>query len=304
MHGSRVANSVILDADVLLAVGTRFGDRSTGTLDTFCRDTRIIHVDIDSAEIGKNVDVDIPIVADAKKALKAIREALTLRAERKKETAWFRRIKELKEQYEDTLEPGGEDLRPTRVLKELRKIIPEDSIATTEVGQNQMWASLYFKAYKPRTFISSGGLGTMGFGFPAAIGAKTACPDKFVVDIAGDGSFRMTEQELATSVVEDIPVTVVILNNSTLGMVAQWQRLFFDKRYVAVHLSGIPDFVRLAEAYGAQGVRVGSLEEFVKAVKEAMRLDVTTVIDVPIPPEEDVFPMVPPGKSLKEMIEG
>ena len=302
MHGSRVANRVILDADVLLAVGTRFGDRSTGTLDTFCRDAKIIHIDIDSAEIGKNVDVDIPIVADAKKALRVLYEVLASRAEKKGETAWFRRVKELKEQYEELLESRDEELKPPRLLRELRKIIPEDSIVTTEVGQNQMWASLYFKTYKPRTFISSGGLGTMGFGFPAAIGAKTARPDRFVVDIAGDGSFRMTEQELATSVIEDIPVTVVILNNSTLGMVAQWQRLFFDERYVAVDLKGIPDFVKLAEAYGAQGVRVGSLKEFVKAVKEAMRLDVTTVIDVPIPPEENVLPMVPPGKSLKEMI--
>ncbi|KYH41178.1 MAG: acetolactate synthase [Candidatus Bathyarchaeota archaeon B26-1] len=303
MHGSRAANSVILDADVLLAVGTRFGDRSTGTLDTFCRDAKIIHIDIDSAEIGKNVDVDIPIVADAKKALRALYEVLASRAEKRGETAWFRRVKELKEQYEELLESRDEKLKPPRLLRELRKIIPVDSIVTTEVGQNQMWASLYFKTYKPRTFISSGGLGTMGFGFPAAIGAKTARPDRFVVDIAGDGSFRMTEQELATSVIEDIPVTVVILNNSTLGMVAQWQRLFFDERYVAVDLKGIPDFVKLAEAYGAQGVRVGSLKEFVKAVKEAMRLDVTTVIDVPIPPEENVLPMVPPGKSLKEMIE-
>ena len=242
-------------------------------------------------------------MADAKKALRALYEVLASRAEKKGETAWFRRVKELKEQYEELLEPQDEELKPPRLLRELRKIIPEDSIVTTEVGQNQMWASLYFKTYKPRTFISSGGLGTMGFGFPAAIGAKTARPDRFVVDIAGDGSFRMTEQELATSVVEDIPVTVVILNNSTLGMVAQWQRLFFDERYVAVDLKGIPDFVKLAEAYGAQGVRVGSLKEFVKAVKEAMRLDVTTVIDVPIPPEENVLPMVPPGKSLKEMIE-
>ncbi|HIE14864.1 TPA: acetolactate synthase large subunit, partial [Candidatus Bathyarchaeota archaeon] len=217
---------------------------------------------------------------------------------------WFKRVKETKERYEDIIEPVSEELKPPLIVKTIRKIMPEDSIVTTEVGQNQMWAALYFKAYKPRTFISSGGLGTMGFGFPAAIGAKTACPDKFVIDIAGDGSFRMTEQELATSVVEDIPVTVIILNNSTLGMVAQWQRLFFEKRYVAVDLGGIPDFVKLAQAYGAQGIRVDSLSELIKAVKEAMCLDVTTVIDVPIHPEENVFPMVPPNKSLKEMIEG
>jgi len=195
-------------------------------------------------------------------------------------------------------------VKPPILLKELRKLLPEDSIVTTEVGQNQMWASLYFKVYKPRTFISSGGLGTMGFGFPAAIGAKAAFPERFVLDIAGDGSFIMTEQDLATSVTEDLPVTVVVLNNSTLGMVAQWQRLFFGKRYVAVNLQGLPDFVKLADAYGARGVRVGSLEEFRRAIKEAMKADVTTVIDVPIPPEENVFPMIPPGKSLREMIGG
>lgn len=304
MHGSKVANRIILDADALLAVGTRFSDRSTGTLDTFCQGRKIIHIDIDSAEIGKNVNVDVPIVADAKKALRAIYSVLITLSEKRSETEWFKRVKEIKERYEDIIEPVSEELKPPLIVKTIRKIMPEDSIVTTEVGQNQMWAALYFKAYKPRTFISSGGLGTMGFGFPAAIGAKTACPDKFVIDIAGDGSFRMTEQELATSVVEDIPVTVIILNNSTLGMVAQWQRLFFEKRYVAVDLGGIPDFVKLAQAYGAQGIRVDSLSELIKAVKEAMCLDVTTVIDVPIHPEENVFPMVPPNKSLKEMIEG
>lgn len=302
MHGSRVANRIILEADVLFAVGTRFGDRSTGTLDTFCPEAKVIHIDIDAAEIGKNVDADLPIVADAKKGLKAIYKVLTDRAS-KKRTPWLNRIKEMEEQCEDAAEQDSEELKPPLLLKELRKIIPEDSIVTTEVGQNQMWASLYFKAYKPRTFISSGGLGTMGFGFPAAIGARAARPDKFVVDIAGDGSFIMTEQDLATSVMEDLPVTVIVLNNSTLGMVAQWQRLFFGKRYISVNLGEIPDFVKLAEAYGAKGVRVGSVSEFRRAVKQAVKDDVTTVIDVPISPEENVFPMVPAGKSLKEMIE-
>ncbi|MFQ6094667.1 MAG: biosynthetic-type acetolactate synthase large subunit [Candidatus Bathyarchaeia archaeon] len=301
MHGSSVANRVVLEADVLFAVGTRFSDRSTGTLNTFCPDAKIIHIDIDAAEIGKNVDVDIPIVADAKKALRVIYEALTSRAARKK-TKWFSKVKEVKERYEDQIELGGEGLKPPLLMKELRRLIPEDSIVTTEVGQNQMWASLHFKVYKPRTFISSGGLGTMGFGFPAAIGAKVACPDKFVVDVAGDGSFIMTEQDLATSVAEDIPVTVVVMNNSTLGMVAQWQRLFFGRRYVSVHLGQLPDFVKLAEAYGARGIRVGSVSEFRRAVKEAVKAEVTTVIDVPISSEENVFPMVAPGKSLKDMI--
>jgi acetolactate synthase-1/2/3 large subunit len=303
MHGSHVANKLISDTDVLFAVGTRFSDRSTGTLDTFCPDAKIIHVDIDAAEIGKNVDIDVPIVADAKKALTAIYKVVANRATRK-ETKWSKRVREVREHYADEVELAGEELKPPLLMKELRKLIPEDSIATTEVGQNQMWASLYFKVYEPRTFMSSGGLGTMGFGFPAAIGAKVACPDKFVVDIAGDGSFIMTGQDLATTVVEDIPVTVIVLNNSTLGMVAQWQRLFFGRRYISVDLAGVPDFVKLADAFGAKGVRVSSVSEFRKAVKEAVKADVTTVIDVPISPEEDVFPMVPAGKSLKEMIDG
>jgi acetolactate synthase-1/2/3 large subunit len=188
------------------------------------------------------------------------------------------------------------------LLQELRKLLPEDAIVTTEVGQNQMWAALYFNALKPRTFIGSGGLGTMGFGFPAAIGAKVACPDRPVVDIAGDGSFRMTEQELGTSVTEDIPVIVIVLNNSVLGMVAQWQRMFYKKRYTAVKLGSVPDFVKLAEAYGAQGFRVGSIREFSKAVKQALKTNITTVIDVPISFEEDVVPMVPPGCGIDQQV--
>ena len=302
MHGSKVANTAILEADVLFAVGTRFADRSTGTLDTFCPDAKIIHIDIDAAEIGKNVEVNVPIVADAKSALRAVYREVTKRAEKRRDTPWLRRVKELKDGLQEVVEPSGEELKPPVLMKELRKLLPADSIVATEVGQNQMWASLYFKVYKPRTFISSGGLGTMGFGFPAAIGAKVAFPDRFVVDIAGDGSFIMTEQDLATSVMEDIPVTVIVLNNSTLGMVAQWQRLFFGRRYFSVDLGRIPDFVKLAEAYGAHGIRVDSLSEFNRAVKEAMKANVTTVIDVPISPEENVFPMVPAGKSLREMI--
>jgi len=189
---------------------------------------------------------------------------------------------------------------PKALLGELRKLLPESSIVTTEVGQNQMWSALYFKALRPRTFISSGGLGTMGFGFPAAIGAKVACPDRAVVDIAGDGSFIMTEQELACSINENIPVIVIVLNNSVLGMVAQWQRMLYNRRYMAVNLGKSPDFVKLAEAYGAQGTRVTSIEEFRKAVKTALSSQVTTVIDVPIGSETDVVPFVPPGCGLPQ----
>lgn len=305
MHGNPAANKMILEADVLLAVGTRFADRSTGRIDTFCKDAKIIHIDIDPAEIGKNLDVDLPIVADAKKALSAIYAALSEKVSKPKENSeWFKKVKEAKETYEGFFSNNNGDLKPKILLKELRQLLPEDAIVTTEVGQNQMWAALHFKAIKPRTFITSGGLGTMGFGFPAALGAKVACPDRIVVDVAGDGSFLMNEQELACSVEENIPVTVIVLNNSVLGMVAQWQRLFYDRRYIAVKLGRVPDMVKLAEAYGARGIRVHSIEEFRKAVKEAVNSDVTTVIDVPISPDEDVLPMVPPERGLNEMLIG
>ena len=302
MHGTVASNLTVPEADVLLAVGMRFSDRTTGNVEKFCPDAKIIHIDIDTAEIGKNIEPHIPIVADAKRALKALYDRLIKRLKRKERTKWMSRIAELKKQHEEMGEKPG--LSPPRLMKELRKILPPDAIITTEVGQNQMWAALYLKAYKPRTFISSGGLGTMGFGFPASLGAKVACPDVPVVDIAGDGSFLMTEQDLASSVKEKIPVIVIILDNRYLGMVAQWQRLFYNRRYSATHLGETPDFVKLAEAFGAQGTYVGSISEFRRAVKEAMRSDVTTVIDVPIHPEENVFPMVPPGEEITKMIKG
>ena len=301
MHGNPVANKLLCEGDVMLAVGTRFSDRATGKLSNFCAPSRKIHIDIDTAEIGKNIDVDIPIVADAKKALQALNERLAKQLKKKGNTAWTKRVKETKAQLNPPAK-NPKELKPKALLQELRKLLPEKAIITTEVGQNQMWAALYFNALKPRTFISSGGLGTMGFGFPAAIGAKVACPDRPVVDIAGDGSFRMTEQELATSVTEDIPVIVIVLNNSVLGMVAQWQRMFFKGRYSAVKLGSIPDFVKLAEAYGALGLRARSIPEFTKAVKTALKSDVTTVIDVPISMEEDVVPMVPPGCGINEQV--
>ena len=302
MHGNPVANKLLCEADVVLAVGTRFSDRATGTLDTFCSSAKKIHIDIDAAEIGKNIEVDIPIVADAKKTLREINNRILKQGKNREDTPWKIRVKETKQQLNQPPNKNDKSLNPKSLLYELRKILPNDTIVTTEVGQNQMWSALYFNALKPRTFISSGGLGTMGFGFPAAIGAKVACPNKPVVDIAGDGSFRMTEQELATSVTEDIPVIVIVLNNSVLGMVAQWQRLFFKKRYSAIKLGNSPDFVKLAEAYGAQGLRAESLKEFSEAVKKALKSDVTTVIDIPISSEEDVTPMVPPGCGINAQV--
>jgi len=300
MHGTVASNLTVSEADVLLAVGMRFSDRTTGNIEKFCPDAKIIHIDIDTAEIGKNLQPHIPIVADAKRALKALNKRLSQKFEKKERSTWINRINDLKKQHEEM--SNKSDMSPPRLLKELRKILPEDAIITTEVGQNQMWAALYLKTYKPRTFISSGGLGTMGFGFPASLGAKVACPDVPVVDIAGDGSFLMTEQDLASSVAEGIPVIVIIFDNRFLGMVAQWQRLFYDRRYSSIDLGETPDFVKLAEAFGAQGVYVGSLSEFKKAVKTALKSDVTTVIDVPISREENVFPMVPPGGEITKII--
>ena len=301
MHGSIEANKLILEADVILAVGTRFSDRTTGTLDEFCPEATIIHVDVDSAEIGKNVKTDLPIVADAKKALRSIYEQVAHKTEKTTQSPWFGRVEQIKEEYREAVK-GVSSLQPRDLLRELRTLLPAKAIVATEVGQNQMWAALHYKVLEPRTFISSGGLGTMGFGFPASIGAKVAKPNVPVVDIAGDGSFRMTEQELSTSVTQGIPVIVAILNNSTLGMVYQWQRLFYNKRFAESKLGSVPDFVKLAAAYGAQGIRANSLPEFSKAVKEGLKNEVTTVIDIPISPDEDVYPMVPAGAGLPGMI--
>jgi acetolactate synthase-1/2/3 large subunit len=300
MHGNPVANKLMSEADVLVAIGTRFSDRATANLDTFCPDAKKIHIEIDNAEINKNIEVDVPIVGDAKVTLKIMYYAISERLKKKDGQAWLKRVKEVKEKLNPLMNEQPKDLVPKTLLMELRKLLPENGIVTTEVGQNQMWSALYFKTLKPRTFISSGGLGTMGFGFPAAIGAKVACPDRPVVDIAGDGSFRMTENELACSVAENIPVTVIVLNNSVLGMVAQWQRILYKRRYMAVDLGKTPDFVKLAEAYGAQGFRVTSIEGFHKAVKTALTSKVSTVIDVPIGSEEDVVPFVPPGCGLPQ----
>ena len=298
MHGTLAANKLILEADVLLCVGMRFSDRTTGDPKKFCPDAKIIHVDIDSSEIDKNIKCYLPIVGDAKLTLHAINEALNV-VLKEKRTEWMRKVKEFKAQWESSVKEG---FTPPYLMKVLREILPKDAIVATEVGQNQMWTALYFKSYLPRTFVSSGGLGTMGFGFPAAIGAKVARPDRVVVDIAGDGSFMMNYPNLACAVSENIPVIIIVLNNSVLGMVAQWQRLFYGRRYSQVHLGGVPDFVKLAEAHGAQGLRAETVEEFRKAVKQAIESDVVTVIDVPISPEENVFPMIPAGKSYEDMI--
>jgi len=304
MHGSERTNKLLPECDVLLVIGSRFSDRTTGKIEKFCPNTKVIHIDVDRAEIGKNYKIPvISLVADAKKALDLlVREVKTGMLGRYREP-WAKKTQQVAEVAEADLD-AGPYLSGVETIKMLRRLIPPKAIVTTEVGQHQMWCEQHFQAIEPRTFISSGGLGTMGFGFPAALGAKVARPDVPVVDIAGDGSFQMTENSLATSVEEGIPVTVIILNNRMLGMVAQWQRFFYNSRYSSVHLGSVPDYVKLAEAYGATGVRVNSIPELESAVTRAIRSTGTTVIDVPISPEENVLPMLPPGAGIKEMIVG
>jgi acetolactate synthase I/II/III large subunit len=305
MHGHAEANKIIIEADCIIAIGARFSDRSVGRFDEFGKGMSIIHMDIDPAEIGKNKSVDVAIVGDVKSSLRTLVKLLTKKVTKKDpENPWLRRKKELVQYFSENLKDYSREITAKKSLKKLREILPAQGIVTTEVGQCQMWASLHFDVISPGTFFSSTGLGTMGFGFPASIGAKAARPEVPVVDIAGDGSFNMTENSLAVSVIEKLPVIVFLMNNYMLGMVAQWQRTFYNRRYSGVHQHHCPDYVKVAEAYGAQGIRAQSMAELEKAIKTALKSDVATVIDIPIDPDEDVYPFVAPGTSLKDMITG
>ena len=306
MHGHPEANKIIIEADCIIAVGARFSDRSVGRFDEFGKGMTIIHLDVDPAEIGKNKAVDIAVVGDVKASLRTAVKLLAKHkvAQKTKDDPWLKRRKELIDYYADTIKDYPRELTAKKALKKLRELLPSDAIVTTEVGQCQMWASLHFDVISPGTFFSSTGLGTMGFGFPASIGAKAAKSQSTVVYIAGDGSFNMTENSLAVSVLEKLPVIVFLMNNYMLGMVAQWQRTFYNRRYMGVHQNSCPDYVRLAEAYGAQGIRAESMNDLEDAIKKALKNDVATVIDIAIDPEEDVYPFVAPGTGLKDMITG
>ena len=306
MHGHPEANKIIIEADCIIAVGARFSDRSVGRFDEFGKGMTIIHLDVDPAEIGKNKAVDIAVIGDVKASLRTAVKMLAKHkvVEKTKDDPWLKRRKELIDYYADTIKDYPRELTAKKALKKLREILPSDAIVTTEVGQCQMWASLHFDVISPGTFFSSTGLGTMGFGFPASIGAKAAKSQATVVDIAGDGSFNMTENSLAVSVLEKLPVIVFLMNNYMLGMVAQWQRTFYNRRYMGVHQNSCPDYVKLAEAYGAQGIRAESMNDLEGAIKKALKNDVATVIDIAIDPEEDVYPFVAPGTGLKDMITG
>ena len=305
MHGHAEANKIIIEADCILAIGARFSDRSIGRFDEFGKGMNIIHMDIDPAEIGKNKSVDVAIVGDVKSSMKTMIKILNKQiVNRNEENPWLKRRKELIDYYTESIKDYPRDLTARKVLKKLREVLPNNAIVTTEVGQCQMWTSLHFDVISPGTFFSSTGLGTMGFGFPAAIGAKAARQNVPVVDIAGDGSFNMSENSLAVSVLENLPVIVILLNNYMLGMVAQWQRTFYNRRYEGVHLHNCPDYTKIADAYGAQGIRVQSLSELENAIRAALKSNVATIIDIPIDPEEDVYPFVAPGTGLKDMIVG
>ena len=306
MHGHAEANRMILEADCIVAVGARFSDRTVGRFDEFGKDINVIHFDIDPAEIGKNKSVNAAVIGDVKSSLRTLIKMIpkTFKSNEEISKQWLNRKKELVAYYVDNLKDYSREITAKKSLKKLRELLPSNGIVTTEVGQCQMWASLHFDVISPGTFFSSTGLGTMGFGFPASIGAKAARKSVPVVDIAGDGSFNMTENSLAVSVLEDLPVIVFILNNYMLGMVAQWQRTFYNRRYSGVHLKNCPDYCKIAEAYGAQGFRVQSMEELERAIKTAVKSDIATVIDIPIDPNEDVYPFVAPGTGLKDMVTG
>jgi len=303
MHGHAEANRLMTEADCVLAIGTRFSDRSVGTFEEFEKNLKIIHMDVDPAEIGKNQRTSVAIVGDVRTSLRIMVKLLQRSPPASREdTPWARHAKETREYWQENLKVPSGEMVASRILKRLREALPPEAIVTTEVGQHQMWASLFYDVIEPGTFFSSTGLGTMGWGFPAAIGAKVARPGVPVLDIAGDGSFNMTENSLATSVTEGIPVIVFLINNYMLGMVAQWQRTFYERRMIGVDQKECPDYVRLAQAYGAEGVRAESLDEVGSAVRAAISCEAPTVIDIPIDPEEDVLPFVAPGTPLRDMI--
>jgi acetolactate synthase-1/2/3 large subunit len=298
MHGTAYANFAVTESDVLIAIGARFDDRVTGKLDEFAPHAKIIHIDIDPSSIGKTVRVDIPVVGDAKNILQELNKYIHF-VERKE---WLDKIRLWKEKNPLSYNNSGNVIKPQYVIEQICDAAKGNAIITTEVGQNQMWAAQYFTFTKPRTFLSSGGLGTMGYGFPAAIGAQLGCPDKIVVDIAGDGSIQMNIQELSTVARLNIPVKIAILNNGYLGMVRQWQELFYNRRYSGVNLNGNPDFVKLAEAYGAKGFLVEKKEDVRPTIEKAFAIKGPVIMDFRIDPTENVFPMVPAGQAIHRMI--
>ncbi len=308
MHGTYYANMAIANSDLIIAVGARFDDRVTGKVDAFAPMAKIIHIDIDPTSIQKNVRVDVPIVGDCRRCLAKLLEIIKevgrpTKLWREQFKEWWEQIDIWRRRYPLTYKQEGSEIKPQFVIEKLYELTKNrNTIIATEVGQNQMWTAQFYKFDRPRTLLTSGGLGTMGYGFPASIGAQMGNPDKLVIDIAGDGSIQMKIQELATAMDQRLPIKVIILNNGYLGMVRQWQELFYNRRYSAVQFSTIPDFVKLAEAYGATGFRITRPEEVEPVLKKALETKNLVLVDVHIAPEEGVFPMVPAGRATTEMI--
>ncbi len=300
MHGTKYANYAVNECDLLIAVGVRFSDRVAVRADAFAPEARIIHIDIDPAEIGKNVPADIPVVGDVKPVLEQICRQLQGQSERKE---WPALIESWKKEFPLKYSRDNDKIKPQCVVEQIYEVTKGDAIITTEVGQNQMWAAQFYTFTRPRTFITSGGLGTMGFGLPAAIGAQIGRPDQTVFNIAGDGSIQMNIQELATAVAYKLPLKVAVLNNGYLGMVRQWQDAFYRGRLAYSEIAG-PDYVKLAEAYGAVGMRVTRPAEIRRVLKEAMQIqDRPVLIDFIVDRKENVLPMIPPGGTINKMLE-
>jgi len=304
MHGTYTANMAVMESDLLIAVGARFDDRVTGKIESFAPQAKIIHIDIDPTSISKSVRVDLPIVGDCKRILSKILSLLEeedIDSFKESLSKWRQQIEKWKALYNMDYHQGDK-IKPQYVVEKICELTKGDAIITTEVGQNQMWAAQYYQFTKPRTLLTSGGLGTMGYGFPAAIGAQVAFPNRLVIAISGDGSFQMNSQELATVVQYQLPIKVAILNNYYLGMVRQWQEFFYEKRYAQSCLAGVsPDFVKLAEAYGAVGLKATKPEEVVPTLKKAFSISKPVIIDFLVDPEENVYPMVPAGEPLNQM---
>jgi acetolactate synthase-1/2/3 large subunit len=304
MHGTYKANMAVTNSDLLIAVGSRFDDRVTGKVDEFAPQAKIIHIDIDPSSISKNIIVDFPVVSDVRDALVKLLALVgaddTDWASRRRE--WLDRIDKWAKAYPLAYNGNGGEIKPQYVVESIYRVTKGDAIIATEVGQNQMWTAQFYTFDRPRTLLTSGGLGTMGYGFPAAIGAQAAFPDKLVFDIAGDGSIQMNIQELATAVQHDLPVKIAVLNNRFLGMVRQWQELFYDQHYSHTEMDFAPDFVKLAEAYNAVGMRITKTEDVVPALEEAIRTRRVVVMDFVVSQEENVYPMVPVGSPLDKML--
>lgn len=299
MHGTYTANTAIYESDLLINIGARFDDRLTGNLQHFAPNAKVAHIDIDPAEIGKNVKTAIPIVADAKQALNVL---LQQEVKRGDYTKWLDKLKSNQKKYPLWYDRGDNPISPQWLIEQIHEKSKGEAVVTTDVGQHQMWAAQFYPFKNPDNWVTSGGLGTMGFGFPAAIGAQIAKPDHLVISVVGDGGFQMTLQELAILKSQNLPVKVVILNNDALGMVRQWQETFYEKRYSHSLFSENPDFVKLAESYGIKGMRVSDEKDVPEVLEEAFSHDGPVVIDCRIDRDTCVYPMIAPGKGMHEMI--